>query len=136
MQLSSLSPEAHVLLACARVSPDPARTERLQRLLTTSPIDWENLLHLAARHALLPLLYWNLNQAPSGLVPQEILQKLLRTFSRNTARNLFLTRELCRLLHLFEEKNIPVIAWRGPVLASWIYKNISLRYFADLDLFA
>lgn len=134
--MSSLSPEARVLLASARVEANERRSEALRNLLSDFTIRWDDLLHLAARHALLPLLYWNLNNAAKDLVPPEILEKLLRTYQRNTARNLFLARELGRLLTLFQQEDIPVIAWRGPVLASWIYKNISLRYFADLDLFA
>jgi Uncharacterised nucleotidyltransferase len=136
VNLASLPVEARVLLACARVKLDERQSETLQNLLRNSAVPWNDLLHLAARHALLPLLYWNLSQAAKDLVPQDIFEKLLRTFERNTARNLFLARELSRLLALFEQENIPVIAWRGPVLASCVYKNISLRYFADLDLFA
>jgi hypothetical protein len=45
-----------------------------------------------------------------------------------------LTAELLGLLHLFETHQIPVIPFKGPVLAASIYGNLALRQFLDLDL--
>jgi hypothetical protein len=45
-----------------------------------------------------------------------------------------LTQELLHLLRLFDQQGIPVIPYKGPVLASSVYHDLSVRSFGDLDL--
>jgi hypothetical protein len=49
-------------------------------------------------------------------------------------RNLALAGELLRLLRLFEAHGIAVVPYKGPVLATVAYGNLSFREFFDLDL--
>jgi hypothetical protein len=48
--------------------------------------------------------------------------------------NLFLARELVKLLTLLEENGISAIPWKGPVLASTAYGDVAFRQFGDLDI--
>ncbi len=104
------------------------------RVLAQHDIDWEFLLRTASDNGIAPLLYRHLNATCPETVPKETLDRLRDDFNDNSRRNLFLTRELLDLLHLFETHQIPAVPFKGPVLAASVYKNLALREFSDLDL--
>ncbi len=47
---------------------------------------------------------------------------------------MLMTAELIRLLKIFQEAEVPVISFKGPILAQLAYGDISFRIFSDLDL--
>jgi hypothetical protein len=59
---------------------------------------------------------------------------LKKTCRANTVRCLYLTAELINILRLFQAQNIPVIPYKGPVLAAQAYGDVALREFEDLDI--
>jgi hypothetical protein len=67
-------------------------------------------------------------------VPQDIQLGLTLFNKANAQKNLRFTGELLRLLSLFQQNNIAIAAFKGPVLAHSLYGNISQREFSDLDL--
>ena len=104
------------------------------RELAAENIDWEYLFLLARRHAVVPLIYYQLDRTASDLVPEEHLRKLKQHYVENSARNTLFTAELCRLIDLFAEAGIEAIPYKGPVLSLFAYGNLSLRRFVDLDV--
>lgn len=108
-------------------------TARIDALLK-QPINWEYLLDMAFRHALVPLLYRQLKRAGSKSVPEPTMARLQDEFAANAVRNMLLTRELGRILEVCEERGIPVIPYKGPALAIQFYGDAALRQFSDLDL--
>jgi hypothetical protein len=125
--------EIELLLFCARTHIDPAISERIKELLQQD-IDWISLIQTATHHGVMPLLYWSLKATCPEVIPQSILSQLRNHFLANALRNLFLTRELLKLLKLFEDYGIPAIPFKGPILATSIYSNPELRQFKDLDI--
>src|ERR1051325_3571044 len=125
--------ERELLLCCARTNATPRVVARLRELAATE-VDWEYLFLLARRHAVVPLLYLQLERHASDLVPHEHLQQLKKHYLENAARNTVLTAELCRLLALFAEAGIDAIPYKGPVLSLVAYDNLALRRFVDLDV--
>jgi len=121
--------EHELLLACARTVASPRVRE-----LAAGAVDWDYLFQLARRHAVVPLLYTQLAQQLSDLVPPEQLARLKQHYLENSARNTILTAELCRLIALLSEAGIEAIPYKGPVLAVFAYGNVSLRRFVDLDV--
>ena len=111
---------AELLLCCARTS--------------AGDVDWEYLFQLARRHSIVPLVYVQLQQHASDLVPQQFLNKLKKHYFENSARNTLLTAELCRLIKLFSQEGIESIPYKGPLLALVAYGNLALRRFVDLDV--
>jgi hypothetical protein len=107
--------------------------ERLSSL-AASQIDWNYLLLIAQRHAVLPLVYYHLGRHPLRLIPAEIYAKLRDAYQQNAARNAVLTAELCRLVELLRSSGIEAIPFKGPSLAAFAYGDISLRSFVDLDV--
>jgi hypothetical protein len=125
--------EHELLLCCTRTQADAATAARI-RSLSAQKLDWEYLLRAAYRHALTALLYYQLNAHARDAVPPHYLSELKRRFQANAARNLFLTKELCRILRLFASEGISVVPYKGPALAVAAYGNLSLRHFIDLDI--
>ena len=125
--------EHELLLCCARTNVTPHIVARLRELAATS-IDWEYLFLLARRHAVVPLLYVQLQRHAYDLVAVETLQELKRHYLENSARNTVLAAELCRLINLFSAEDVQTIAYKGPALALFAYHDLSLRRFVDLDL--
>jgi len=130
---SHAPPEVELLLCSARTEVGMERAARINALLQ-QPINWEYLLDMAFRHALVPLLYRQLNRAGLQLVPEPTIARLQNEFAANTVRNILLTRELGRILEVCEEQGIPVIPYKGPALAIQAYGDAALRQFSDLDL--
>lgn len=102
--------------------------------LVRQNLDWEYLSQLAKRHAVLPLLYRQLDASAAAEVPAAPLERLRAKFRDNAARNLYLTGELERIITLFKAEGVEVLPYKGPALAAAAYGQISLRRFVDLDI--
>jgi hypothetical protein len=122
-----------LLVHCARLEIDPVRAERI-RTLVRSELDWSKLFALAQRHALIPLLFFQLNRVAAAEVPPGQLKQLRNRSQSNAALNVLLTGEMVRLLELFEKNQIPAVPYKGPAIGVGIYGNLALRQFADLDI--
>ena len=125
-------PEAELLLWCARTCIN-SEAEQIKALLKEN-INWDYLLRTALWHGVAALLYCSLNATCPEAVPKAILDQLRDYFHNLARRNLFLTRELLKLLNLFQAHEIPAIPYKGPVLAASAYGNLALRQFCDLDI--
>lgn len=116
-----------LLLCCARTN---APRERIRSILSETEIDWNYLFPLARRHAVVPLVYRQLKD----IVPPEHLQTFKQHYQENSARNVVLTAELCRLINLFADSGIEAIPYKGPILSLFAYGDLALRRFVDLDI--
>ena len=125
--------EIEILLSCAQHWTNFEKTAGIRGILANG-VDWEYLLRMAGRHGLMPLLFHHLDSICPEAVPGPILGKLKNHFNANLGYNRFLTGELLGLLDLFENHGIPAVPFKGPVLASSVYGDLSLREFSDLDI--
>ncbi|HYH85942.1 MAG TPA: nucleotidyltransferase family protein [Pyrinomonadaceae bacterium] len=125
--------ENELLLLCARTKVGEESAERV-KALAAGVLDWDYLFLLAQRHAVLPLLYRQLNANARELLPPDFQKKLSAKFRENATRNMLLTGELTRIVKLFEAEGISTLAYKGPALAAAAYGDISLRRFIDLDI--
>lgn len=126
-------PEVELLLCCARAHLDSGMAARA-RALAGSELDWGYLVQLADRHGLQPLLYHHLRQTCAATIPQPFEQRLREAAQRVSALNIFLTRELQRLLTSLAAAGIEALPYKGPALAETLYGNVALRQFSDLDI--
>jgi hypothetical protein len=133
--LQPMRPEIEVLLCCARTQLEATFQVRLETLLK-QPLNWDVLYTAAARHGLLPLLYWHLAalEAEGPPVPSHVLAEFRREFEVNAARSFFLSAELLQVLSNLDEENVRAAAYKGPSLAFLAYGNLLLRPFCDLDI--
>jgi len=133
VQLPSRSLEFELMCLCARITVDSVAEARI-RALVRQEVDWNFLIVTAHQHRVLPLLYRSLERVAPDEVPELAIRRLRSAFHANATRNLFLTGELLQVIDIFRAHDIPCIPYKGPVLASLVYGDISLRQFADLDV--
>ncbi len=129
-----LRPEARLLLACARTDIGPEVMESIKKL-TRLPLDWEFLCATAEKHRLTQLLFRNLSATCPETIPAEIKARLRHQFVTNAGSNLRLAHTLTSLLQTFKAEAIPVVPFKGSILAYCTYGKLALRQNYDLDLF-
>lgn len=131
--MNTFRPEVRLLLECARTRLDAQGASRIKSLVSND-IEWTYLIRMARGHGVMPLLCRTLNSACSDAVPKATLEKLREHYYANAGRNLFLTKELLKVVELLKTHRISHIPYKGPVLAASIYGNLALREFGDLDI--
>jgi putative nucleotidyltransferase-like protein len=122
-----------LVLACAGTECGESRRARIDALLR-GPIDWDAVARTARAHGLVPLVERQLAQIGSPPVPHGLLEELGEQRRATTRWNLLMMAELLRLLEDFERAGVPVVPFKGPVLAMTVYGDLGLREFVDLDL--
>jgi Uncharacterised nucleotidyltransferase len=125
--------EEQLLLCCTRTKVDEVIADQINQLIQQL-IDWEELIELAIYHQVIPLLYRNLKQVNSELIPAEVLSQLQNLNFANVALSLSLTSKLLNILIWFATENIEVIPYKGSVLGALVYRDICLRQYLDIDL--
>jgi len=125
--------EIELLLDASRARLEDDDAERL-RARIRGDLDWDDVLRLARRNRVTPLLYRSLKAVGPGNVPPEVFDRLQGAFREISASNLRMTGELIGLLDLFGDHGIAAIPYKGPTLAALAYGNLAFREFSDLDL--
>jgi hypothetical protein len=123
-------PLEHELLLLVARDPRATRPDARLRELLGRVLDWNPLLQLATRHALLPLLVRKLK----GHVPDAVDRRLRAAEIAHVSHAMDLCAELLRIIDALERAGVCVMPFKGPVLAHQLYRNLVLRQFADLDL--
>lgn len=126
--------ETRLLLSCVRLDNQQVLPLVAAHLTETDldRLDWTRLGQMAAEHAVQPLLYLRLKQLED--LPPAVLDPMRAQYYGSSLSNRKLARELVRLTVRLTEAGVPVIAFKGPVLALKLRGDLSLRQFNDLDL--
>jgi hypothetical protein len=95
--------------------------------------DWDSLLNLAQEHRVLPLLFLQLENMGTA-VPSAVQGRLRAEYDRNVFHNLANAAELISVLKAFDYETIPAMPFKGVVLGSSIYHDLTTRTAGDLDL--
>ena len=122
--------EFQLLLYCATSQPDAGRIKKIVQ----EGISWQALLELAQQHGVRPILRQTLKSVCWDSVPQTFQRELEHFYRANVQTSLLFTGELFRLLSLFQQNGIPLVAFKGPILAESVYGDLALREFSDLDI--
>ncbi|MBO0996447.1 nucleotidyltransferase family protein [Bacillus sp. SD075] len=130
LNLSFISKELRLLLEILGTENGKIETFKKEEIRN---IDWDNFLKLAIHHRVFPIVYLKLIKLEE-LIPSNVIEALYQKFKRNTFQMLHLSSEMGQLGKLFNENQIRVLFLKGPVIASDIYGDISLRTSKDLDI--
>jgi hypothetical protein len=125
--------ENEIILCVARREIDSDRRATVRRLLREE-INWDYLFAAAWSHGLLPLLHKHLSTAASDILPGHVLSRLKQASVANSQSILHLVGKQLKVHRLFNEHDIPVAAFKGPLLAQMAYGEMSLRQAGDIDL--
>lgn len=131
-----LSAEAQLIVNCVSwlIHPNNTATRFALSAAEIESIDWSYTTKLAEQHGVIPLVYQSINESYPDLVPSESLSELRLKLHSNALKNTLIVKELLEVLKLFQNNQISVIPFKGPVLALAVYKNLALRQFCDLDI--
>src|ERR1700720_1675071 len=122
------------VLLCALASAELSgeQIERIANWDFTS-VDWQEFIRLVEHHGITPLAARNLIVHGHGL-PKDIAATLRSSYDLNLKRGLWFAAELARIVRNFDLQEVPVMPFKGPVLAQSVYGDPGLRSFSDLDL--
>jgi Uncharacterised nucleotidyltransferase len=124
--------EHELLLCIARRDSDDRRHGDLRRLLS-APLDWTYLISTARTHGLIPLLYRHLATVVND-VPPAHFAAVKQESIENCQSVLTLMGRLTEVLQLFNQRDLPVLVFKGPILAEVAYGENSLRQAGDVDV--
>ena len=98
-------------------------------------LDWRALVTLASAQGVGPLLAEELLSRHSGRLPSCIVTQLRAMQSAATARALMQLGELLRVQNHLQAAGVPMLSFKGQLLAQQAYGAVNLRSCFDLDLF-
>lgn len=134
VQLKAFGPtQAQDAFSCLVELTSPGLEPEDAARMISNALPWDAVLKLAAYHGVVPLLHKNLKPVFPQL-PPGTGEELRRLFLLNARRMLLFTAEIHRIAKAFHDHGIPCIFFKGPVLASLLYGDITLRQSVDIDL--
>ena len=125
--------EIQLIIECSQTEITALKANEIIEALRR-PLDWSYILETAGRNCVLPLVSWNLRGKFDEFLPPETKSRLNQYLQQHTQSNMFLTAKLIEIIKLFKSNDIPVLPFKGPLLAMQFYGNVALRSFGDLDV--
>lgn len=123
-----------IVLASARIHPTQDDLDRLNQLFS-KVTDWEYAVSNIIQRGTGPLLFKKLDKLSNGnLMPAVEREKLQQSYYKSLSRGMVLINAFQRIVEAFREEGIEVVALKGILLSEWLYGDIGLRQFSDLDL--
>jgi len=123
---SSLSDELQFLIACCQHNLSKVEIAFIQSLMTNDP----SQIAVASQHGILPLVYKCIKQQ----CPTKNIQHWQSAYQQIAHRNMLMTSELIKIIHLLQENNIQALSFKGPTLSQNAYGDITLRQYGDIDI--
>ncbi|MCK5313317.1 MAG: nucleotidyltransferase family protein [Desulfobacteraceae bacterium] len=127
--LNNIRPEQKFVLDCIGKS----ESSNLDDIIHAS-FDWDYCVNFALQNRLIPLLYIAIKNKKIKNIPDDTLKDLKQSYLSNLKRNLIFSGKLIAIIKLFETNDIQIIPLKGPVIAEFVYGDLALRSFSDLDV--
>ena len=124
--------EEQIVLQSIRVA-DTASVEAIEAVLRKE-IDWTWLIRHALTNKISQQLYHTLNRVDASLIPASIREALHHHYLKNCSRSRYLVQELKTLARLANARGVPVLSFKGPILALSAYGDVGQRISGDLDV--
>lgn len=94
-------------------------------------LDWNYLINVATLKGLAPFVYKNLSQS---IMPKNVYSHAIQVYYKTLSRGIILHNALNNVLSEYKANNIEVIVLKGAFLSEWLYEDLGLRQFSDIDL--
>jgi len=130
-----MSPEFHLLLLSIRLTDREHINGEAIRIINDYKIDWDFLYRLAADHSVRPQLAKLMNSLPSGLLPEELMQRLENEYQTNLYDQLSNASEFIKVYNILKNSGIRIVPFKGFWLGYEMYENIADREASDVDVF-
>ncbi len=129
-----IRPELNIILLSAKLNPSNKDVDALNNLVPKVN-DWNYFVNTLIERGLSPLFYNKLillsNQTKP---PKEITEKLKKAYYKTLSRSLMLHDYYKNVATAFNANGVEFIALKGIYLSEWLYGDVGLRQFSDIDL--
>lgn len=122
-----------LLAACAQSRADEGAIRSLI-VGASAALDWQQLIHDARLHGVLPLTARSFVKHCPDLIPEDCLRTLRQHGREQAVRNALLFHDLMRVLAMLDAAGVAAIPFKGPTLAIRAHGQLGLRQFSDLDV--
>jgi len=129
-----LKVEDKLILSCIKIFPNDSELEKINSLIPHI-CDWDYLITTIIERGIGPLFYIKLSIiSNSQQIPEPVKIKLKQAYYKTFSRSTILYEHFRNIIKVFNLHTIPVIALKGIFLSEWLYQDIGLRQFSDIDL--
>ena len=129
-----LSPASQLILSSAKLEPSISELERLNDLIPQIE-NWDGLVAEIIARQTAPLFFKKLPLLTNrNLIPAEATAKLQQAYYRSLSRGMVLYSTFEKVAEAFCIAGIQVVVLKGIYLSEWLYGDIALRQFSDMDL--
>jgi len=129
-----LQVEDKLILSCIKIHPGPSELEQINHLIPLIQ-DWDYLTSTLIARGIGPLFYKKFPLlSNSSLIPEAVKIGLQQAWYKTFSRSTLLYEHFRKIAGAFTSQNIQVIALKGVYLSEWLYQDIGLRQFSDIDL--
>jgi hypothetical protein len=132
-KFGSMRPEAKLILLCCSAYGDATCASEATNLILHS-LDWSWLERFALSQGVMPSVARRVAVLGLPEFGASKVQELRIYLKANQLRNRRLAGELLKILGGFAQNDVEVLAFKGPILASLAYGDLSMRAFTDLDI--
>jgi hypothetical protein len=128
------TPEEKLMLTCLKIYPDKSETEQLDALLPLIQ-DWGRLIANMMDRGIGPLFFSKLSRLTNRVViPARQQAQLQQAYYKTMARGAVLQKHFREVGETFNAHHISFVALKGIYLSEWLYGDIGLRQFSDIDV--
>jgi len=129
-----LSSANQLILLSAKLEPSVSELERLNDIIPQVQ-NWDSAVTNIVARQTAPLFFKKLPLLSSrDLIPVEATNKLQQAYYRSLSRGMVLYNAFEKLAEAFFNAGILVVVLKGIYLSEWLYADIGLRQFSDMDL--
>ena len=129
-----LQSEDKLILSSVKIKPSSKELELINSLIPLI-LNWDYLISTIIDRGIGPLLYKKLPLLTNSLlIPETVKTKLQQVYYKTFSRSTILYEHFRKIAEEFSFQNIPLIALKGIYLSEWLYQDIGLRQFSDIDL--
>ena len=129
-----LLPEEQLILSVVKLQPTAEELERINNLIPLIR-DWEYFTRTITDRGIAPLLFKKLSLLSNKqLIPDKVQVHLQQAYYKTFSRSTMLYEQFRKVIEEFGKQNIRVIALKGIYLSEFLYRDIGLRQFSDIDL--
>jgi hypothetical protein len=97
-----------------------------------SPLDWDALPHAAQRHGMTAWAHLAVRNRDDA--PAQVRAALEACARAQHVRALHAVAQLSGIVGVLRQEGVDAVALKGPLFASWLYGDLGMRRFVDLDL--
>ncbi|HFD14229.1 MAG TPA: hypothetical protein ENJ34_02895 [Epsilonproteobacteria bacterium] len=122
----SLTNELKFLIVCCQTNPFEEEIAFIQSFMQNN----QSLITVASQHGILPVVYKSIKKQ----CPTQNIQHWQSAYQQIAHRNMLMTSELIKIIHLLQKNNIQALSFKGPTLSQSTYGDITLRQYGDIDI--